>query len=56
MLVGFRLEIRSKYILDGYVQISALKIFKSKVIKLIREVNIFILFIYMDIRIFNFKH
>lgn len=47
-------EIRSKYILYGYVQISALKIFK--VIHLIRKVNALILFIYMDLRIFNFNH
>lgn len=53
---GFRLEIRNKYILYWYVQIFALKIVKGKVIKLIREVNILILFINMDIRMFHFKH
>lgn len=56
VFVGFRIEIRSKYILYGYVQISVLKIFKGKIIKLIREVYILILLIHMDIRIFHFKH
>lgn len=50
------LETKSKYILYGYIQISALKIFEDKVIHLNRKVNVMIFFIYMDLRIFHFNH
>lgn len=48
-------QIKNKYILYGYLQISALKISEDKVIHLNRKVNVLILFIYMGLRIFNFN-
>lgn len=56
VFVGFRIEIRSKYVLYGYVQISTFRVFKGKTLKLIREVYFLISLIHMDIRIFHFKH
>lgn len=50
------LEIKTKYILYGYGQTFALKIFEDKVIHLKRKVNVLILLIYMDLRTFNFNH
>lgn len=50
------LEIKSKYILYGYVQISASKIFEDKVTYLNRKVNALTLLIYIDLTIFNFNH
>lgn len=50
------LETKSKYVLYGHVQISALKIFEDKVIHPNRKVNVLILFICMDLRIFHFNN
>lgn len=50
------LETKSNYVLHGYVQISALKILEDKFIHLNRKVNVLILFMYMDLRLFHFNH